>query len=87
MADSIPYLSFPASGSPLGTSLDAHTARSLYPGADKGARTYPSVSTGRRNGGPVALKQNIPHIPYAWHLVSSRIMVMIASGPVTSTTQ
>jgi hypothetical protein len=32
---STPYLSSPASGSPSGAALRAHTARSTYPGADK----------------------------------------------------
>jgi hypothetical protein len=36
--DCIPYLSSPASGRPSGTTLGAHTARSLYPGTDKGAQ-------------------------------------------------
>jgi hypothetical protein len=36
MADSTHCLSSPASGSPSGVALGAHTARSIYPGADKG---------------------------------------------------
>jgi hypothetical protein len=41
MLGSIPYLSSPASGSPSGATLYAHTARSSYPGADKGAQVLP----------------------------------------------
>jgi hypothetical protein len=32
---STPYLSSPVSGSPSGTTLHSHTARSTYPGANK----------------------------------------------------
>jgi hypothetical protein len=35
---SIPYLSSPASGSPLGVALRSHTVRSSYLGVDKGAQ-------------------------------------------------
>jgi hypothetical protein len=35
---SISYLSSPASGSPSGVALRAHTARSAYPGTDKWAQ-------------------------------------------------
>jgi hypothetical protein len=41
MADSIPYLSSPASDSPSSVALGANTARSLYPGADKGTQDPP----------------------------------------------
>jgi hypothetical protein len=46
MADSIPYLSSPASSSPSGAALGAHTARSLYPGTENGAQ-YPPISQHR----------------------------------------
>jgi hypothetical protein len=41
MLGSIPYLSSPASGSPWGAALRAHTMRRSYPGADKGAQVPP----------------------------------------------
>jgi hypothetical protein len=43
MLGSIPYLSSPASGSPLGVMLHACTARRPYPGADKGTHV-PRIS-------------------------------------------
>jgi hypothetical protein len=41
IADSTPCLSSPANGSPSGTVLGAHTARSIYPAAGKGAQVPP----------------------------------------------
>jgi hypothetical protein len=41
MLGSIPYLSSPASGSPLGAMLRARTVRRSCPGADKGAQVPP----------------------------------------------
>jgi hypothetical protein len=41
MLGSIPYLSSPTSGSPLGVALRARTAHMSYPGADKGAQVPP----------------------------------------------
>jgi hypothetical protein len=75
-------LSSPASGSPSGTVLGAHTARSAYPGADKQAEV-PLISQ---------------HWMVKWwcsiaeteslHIPSIRgIVVMIASGPTTSAKQ
>jgi hypothetical protein len=37
MTDFTPYLSSLASNNPSGAALGAHTARSIYPGTDKGA--------------------------------------------------
>jgi hypothetical protein len=53
----------------------------------RGPRTRPSVSTGRRSGGPVVWKRNVLHIPYARRPVGSGIVVMIASVPTTSAVQ
>jgi hypothetical protein len=41
MMGSIPYLSSPASGSPLGVALHARTMRRSYPGTDKRAQVPP----------------------------------------------
>jgi hypothetical protein len=43
MLGSIPYLSSPASGSPLGAALHACTTRGSYLGADKGTQV-PHIS-------------------------------------------
>jgi hypothetical protein len=84
---SIPCLSSPASGSPSGTTVHAHIARSAYPGADKWAKV-PLVSrhwTAKWwfNGA----ETESPRIPYAWRADGLGIMVMIASGPATSAEQ
>jgi hypothetical protein len=41
MVDSTPYLSSPTNGNPSGVALGAHTARSIYPGVDKGVQVPP----------------------------------------------
>jgi hypothetical protein len=75
--------------------MAAHRARRFVPtpraphtqALTSGPRSCSSVGTGQRNGGAVALKRSAPHIPYARHSISSRVVVMITLGPVTSTEQ
>jgi hypothetical protein len=105
MLGSIPYLSSPASGSPLGTALRAHTARGSYPGADKGAQVppisqrwsvkwwyggiemeHPARAASRRFKNRAHNCLDPRDLRYVAS-VDSGIVVMIASGPVTSVVQ
>jgi hypothetical protein len=53
----------------------------------KGPRSFPSISTGQRNGGTAVQKQNVPHIPYVRRPVGSGIVATISLTPATSATR
>jgi hypothetical protein len=84
---STPYLSSQVSGSPSGAVLRAHTMCSAYPDADKWVQA-PLISrcwmTRRWSSGT---ETESPRISYARSPISSRIMIMITSGPVISAEQ
>jgi hypothetical protein len=84
---SIPGLSSPASGSPSGTTLCTHTARFTYPGADKWAKVPLISRHWMAKWWCSGAEIESPCIPYAQRPIDSRVMVMIASGPVTSAEQ
>jgi hypothetical protein len=84
---SIPCLSSPASGSPSGVAFRAHTARSPYPGADKWAHVPLICRHWTTKWWCSGAEMKSPRIPYGRRPVSSGIVVMIASGPVTSAEQ
>jgi hypothetical protein len=84
MSGSIPYLSSPASGSPMGTVLHDHTARRPNPDADKGPRSCASVSAGLRSNSPkktAAQKRIALHIPYVRRSFGSGIVDTISMTP------
>jgi hypothetical protein len=86
-----PYGGFPLclssllSGSLLRTMLGAYTPHSTYPDANKGAQVQLFSQHESLKWRPSGMERNIPHIPYgsAWHHVSSGIVLMIASAPMT----
>jgi hypothetical protein len=81
---SIPYLSSPASGSPSGTTLHAHTARSSYPGANKGGGPGPAHQSVLDGGMVVQRCRNVmPRTSRMWCPIGSRNVVTIASAPAT----
>jgi hypothetical protein len=84
---SIPCLSSLASGSPLVAALRAHTARSAYLGADKWAQILLISWHWTMKWWCSGAETESPHIPYVRRPVGSGIVVMIASGPVTSAEQ
>jgi hypothetical protein len=102
MLGSIPYLSSPASGSPMGVALRARTARRPHPDANKGTQLphisqlwtqkwrYCSAETEHPVSATPRRFKNCGHDrldPRDFHCAASGrfgIMVMIASGPVTS---
>jgi hypothetical protein len=84
---SIPCLSSPAGGSPSDAVLRAHATRSAYPGTDKWAQVPLISRHWTTKWWCSGDETESPHIPYARCPVSSRIVVMIASGPATSTEQ
>jgi hypothetical protein len=108
MLASIPYLSSPTRGSPLGAALRARTARRPYPGTDKGSQV-PHISQrwtqkwwydDAKMEHPAHPVGAAPHWfknrdhdgldPRDFCRAASRrfgIMVMIASGPMTSIAQ
>jgi hypothetical protein len=83
----IPCLSSPASGSKSGAALQAHTVRSAYLGAHKWAQVPLISRHWTAKWWCSGAETESPRIPYAWRPVSSGIVVMIASGPVTSAEQ
>jgi hypothetical protein len=80
-------LSSPASGSPSGAALRAHTVHSAYPDANKRAQ-IPLISRHwTTKWWCSGAETESPRIPYARRLIGLGIVVMIASGPVTSAEQ
>jgi hypothetical protein len=84
---SIPCLSSPASGSTSGAALQAHTVRFAYLGADKWAQVPLISPHWTAKWWCSGAETESPRIPYARRPVGSRIVVMIASAPVTSAEQ
>jgi hypothetical protein len=78
---SIPCLSSPASSSPSGTVLRAHTACSTFPGADKWAQVLLISQHWTVKWWCNDTKTESPRTPYAPRPVVSGIVVMITSGP------
>jgi hypothetical protein len=73
---SIPCLSSPASGSPSGAVLCAHTARSAYPGADKWAQVLLISWHWTAKWWCSGAETESPRISYAWCPVGSGIVVV-----------
>jgi hypothetical protein len=84
---STPCLSSPASGSLSGAALRAHTTRSAYPGADKRAQVPLISQHWTAKWWCSSAETESPCIPYVRRPISSGIVVMIASVPVTSAEQ
>jgi hypothetical protein len=77
---STPCLSSPASGSPSGAVLRAHTARSVCPGADKRAQVLLINRHWTVKWWCSGTKTESPRIPYARRPVGLGNVVMIVSG-------
>jgi hypothetical protein len=84
---SIPCLSSPASGSPSGAVLRAHTVRSANPDADKWAQVLLISQHWTTKWWCSGAEMESSCIPYARCPIGLMIVVMIASGPMTSTEQ
>jgi hypothetical protein len=78
---STPNLCSPASGSPSGAALHAHTARSTYPGADKWAQVLFISRHWAVKWWCNDAEMKSPRIPDARRPIGSGNVVMIASGP------
>jgi hypothetical protein len=78
---STPCLSSPASSSPSGAALRAHTAHSAYLGIDKWAQVSLISRHWTTKWWCSGAETEPPHIPYVRRPVGSGNVVMIASGP------
>jgi hypothetical protein len=79
---STPHLSSPASGSPSGAVLRAHTAHSVYPGADKRAQVPLISRRWTTKWWCSGAETESPCIPDARRPIGLGNVVMIASSPV-----
>jgi hypothetical protein len=87
MIGSTPYLSSPASSSPSGAALRAHTAHSAHPGTDKRAQVLLISQHWTTEWWCSGAETESLCIPDAWRPISLGNVVITASGPMITAEQ
>jgi hypothetical protein len=87
MIGSTPYLSSPASSSPSGAALRAHTAHSAHPGTDKRAQVLLISQHWTAKWWCSGAETESLCIPDAWRPIGSGNVVITASGPMITAEQ